>query len=210
VLHAIALLFAYQSGFFNKEDIDSIPAKTISISIVEPTPVAPPPPVSKPVPEPVKKRKIVTKAPSPKVVDIKPAPVKQVIKPTPVKQVTKPTPVKQVTKPKPPIVEKKVATSPLPAPVSKPATFSSPKPTYQPKPKYPTIARRRGIEGAVIFEISIANNGQVTNAIMVESSGSSALDRSAAKAIKTWRFPASKFNSMSSFKQRIEFRLNPN
>ncbi|MBV1913180.1 MAG: energy transducer TonB, partial [Cycloclasticus sp.] len=72
----------------------------------------------------------------------------------------------------------------------------------------PSIARRRGIEGSVIFEISVANDGHVTRAIITQSSGSSALDRSATKAIKTWRFPASKFNSLSSFKQKIEFRLN--
>jgi len=69
-------------------------------------------------------------------------------------------------------------------------------------------ARRRGTQGTVVFRISVANNGHVTRAIIIESSGSSALDRAAAKTIKTWQFPASKFNSLSTFKQSVVFRLN--
>ncbi|MBL4783622.1 MAG: energy transducer TonB [Porticoccaceae bacterium] len=190
IIHALLVVVAYKTGVFSNEDINSIPTRTISISIVEPTRIVTPPPVIQPKPKPVERRKIVTQASSPKVVN------------------TTPLPVKKDKTPQLPKIEKKAAASPLPSPVSKAAVFSSPQPSYQPKPKYPAIARRRGVEGSVIFEISVANDGHVTNAIMIESSGSAALDRSAAKAIKTWLFPASQFNSLSSFKQRIEFRLN--
>jgi protein TonB len=194
VVHAILATIAYKSGILSTDDIASIPTRTISVSLVEPTPVqAPPriePPKPKPKPKKIKKRKITTQAPAKKTT------YKPII------------PKKQAVKPPPPKVKPKVAASPLPSPVSKPSVFASPQPTYQPKPKYPTIARRRGIEGVVIFEISVANNGHVNNAIIIQSSGSSALDRSATKAIKTWQFPASKFNSLSTFKQKIEFRLN--
>jgi len=43
--------------------------------------------------------------------------------------------------------------------VAKPAIFQSPQPSYQPKPGYPLSARRRGKEGIVVFEVSIATNG---------------------------------------------------
>ena len=104
--------------------------------------------------------------------------------------------------------ENKVAASPVPQPVNKPAKFLAPQPIYQPKPRYPMSARRRGQEGTVIFQLSLSNNGHVTNAIMLESSGSSAIDRAALKTIKTWKFPASAFNSLATFQQKIVFRLS--
>lgn len=191
-VHTVLAAFAYKTGIFTTDDIDNIASKTISISLVEPTPIIPPTPVQPPKPKPkkIKKREIVTKAASAKKVAKKPKLIKKKVKPTP-----------------PKVIPKKAA-SPLPVPVNKPALFVSPQPTYQPKPKYPTIARRRGVEGSVILEISIANDGHVTQAIVIESSGSSALDRSALKTIKTWQFPASQFNSLASYKQQIEFRLN--
>jgi len=192
IAHAVLATFAYKVGFFTAEDIDSIVSKTISISLVEPTPVVPPTPIEppKPKPEKIKKKKIVTQAPSVKKITKKPKVIQKKVKPTPPKEIPK------------------KAASPLPSPVSKPTLFASPQPTYQPKPKYPTIARRRGVEGSVILDISVANDGHVTRAIITRSSGSSALDRSALKTIKTWQFPASKFNSLSTYKQEIEFRLN--
>ena len=204
VAHAILAAFIYKTGFFTRDDIDHIASKAINVFITEPAPITPPsphtPPVPvtpptpieppKPEPKKIKKKKIVTQAPSKKQV------------------FTKPKVAKKNVKPNPPKVIPKEAASPLPVPVKKPAVFVSPKPSYQPKPKYPAIARRRGVEGTVILEIFVANDGRVTQAMVIESSGSSALDRAALKTIKTWQFPPSQFNSLSSYKQAIEFRLN--
>ncbi len=198
VAHTVLAAFIYKTGFFIRDDIDHIASKTINVFIAEPAPITPPSPhkpptpIKPPKPEPkkIKKKKIVTQAPS----------TKQVF--------TKPKATKKNIKPNPPKVIPKEAASPLPVPVKKPAVFVSPKPSYQPKPKYPAIARRRGVEGSVILEIFVANDGRVTQAMVIESSGSSALDRAALKTIKTWRFPPSQFNSLSSYKQAIEFRLN--
>ncbi|ORU94184.1 MAG: energy transducer TonB [Cycloclasticus sp. symbiont of Bathymodiolus heckerae] len=187
--HGVLAAFAYKAGLFSNEDTPNMPAKIISIALVEPTPIKPPPPVQPPKPTKIKKR-IVTKAPSKKRI----AP--------------KPKPIKEVVKPKPTIVKPVAPASPLPTPVKKRVAFTAPQPSYQPKPKYPSIARRRGQEGIVVLEITIGNNGHVNRASVVQSSGSSALDRAAIKTIKTWKFPASQFNSLSSFKQKIEFRLN--
>lgn len=192
-LHAIFAVIAYSTGIFSPDDIDSIPAKVISVRIVEPHIKKPPPakPIQKPQPKKIVKKRIITTAPSLRKAAPKP------------KKITK-KPIEKEPTPTTP----KVAASPIPSPVAKPATFSAPQPSYQPKPKYPTVARRRGIEGIVILDISLSNSGHVSNAFIVKGSGSSALDRSALKAVKTWRFPASRFNSISSFKQKIEFRLN--
>ncbi|ORU94207.1 MAG: energy transducer TonB [Cycloclasticus sp. symbiont of Poecilosclerida sp. N] len=190
VSHLFLAAFVYKTGVFSTDDIASIPAKTISVSLVEPSPIRQVIPVQPPKPKEIKKKRIITQAPSPKTV------------------YKKPEVVKKTDKPKPPVVKKKAVSSPLPSPVNKPTLFTSPQPSYQPKPMYPNSARRRGAEGVVVFEISIANNGHVNNAIIIQSSGYSVLDRSAMKAIKTWRFPASKFNTFSTFKQKVEFRLN--
>ncbi|PCH85384.1 MAG: energy transducer TonB [Piscirickettsiaceae bacterium] len=192
-LHAVFAVIAYSTGLFSTDDIDSIPAKVISVRIVEPQIKTPPPtkPIQKPQPKKVIKKKIITKAPTVRKATVKP------------KKIAK-KPVEKQPAPKAP----QVAASPIPSPVAKPATFAAPQPSYQPKPKYPTIARRRGLEGIVILEISLTSSGHVSNVFIVKGSGSSALDRSALKAVKTWRFPASRFNSITSFKQKIEFRLN--
>lgn len=193
LVHTLLAGIAFRSGAFTSDNIESIPTKTINVLLTEPTPVKPITPIQQPIIEEVKK-KIVTQAPAPKKVAQK----------TVQKAKKKPKPVKKEAV----VTEQKPIASPLPTPVKKPIVFSSPQPSYQPKPIYPGLARRRGIEGIVIFEISVANNGHINNAFIIQSSGSSALDKAALKAIKTWRFPASKFNSLSNFKQKIEFRLN--
>ena len=78
VLHAIFAAYAYKTGIFSNEDIDSIPSKKISISLVEPTPVKPTPPIQLPEPRKIEKRKITTQAPSPKTIVKEPQPVKKV------------------------------------------------------------------------------------------------------------------------------------
>jgi protein TonB len=181
------------------------PAKTISVILSPAIPEAketpPIPPKQKPLvkPKPIPKKKIVTKAKSSVAVQKK--------KPKPIKKAV----IEPVVVPKPkiipvPQIEAKPS-APIPAPISQQATLT-PQPTYKPKPAYPSVARRRGIEGTVVFEIFLNNNGSVSKAIITQSSGSGALDKSALKTIKTWRFPANRFNSLTSFKQSIQFRLH--
>jgi periplasmic protein TonB len=50
--------------------------------------------------------------------------------------------------------------------------------------RYPKIAETRGIEGDVKLEISIDDDGNVTNVAVAESSGNSALDDAAIAAVK--------------------------
>ena len=93
-----------------------------------------------------------------------------------------------------------------------PVVFSA-KPEYgtNPKPEYPMVARRRGYEGEVVFNVLVLNNGDVGKMEMLKTSGHSVLDNSAQAALKKWKFVPGKSNGKyvpSWVKVPIEFRLN--
>jgi len=199
LLHISLSLLAYRTGGQKDLDVTSIPTTKISMILVEPqkrNAPKPPPRVKEKAP-PIKKVISTIKAPT------------KVLQKT--KKITQKTTKKIVKKAnhKPLTPQKEqLASSPIPVPYTEKKASFSPQPIYRPKPKYPMIAKRRGIEGTVVLDISLAADGRVSQAIVIESSGSSALDRSALQTVKSWRFPASPFNSLSSFKQRITFQLN--
>jgi TonB family protein len=55
-------------------------------------------------------------------------------------------------------------------------------------PAYPTIARMRGYEGIVLLAAEIFADGRVGSLKIKQSSGYGVLDRSAVKAVQTWKF----------------------
>jgi len=55
-------------------------------------------------------------------------------------------------------------------------------------PAYPSIARMRGYEGMVLLAAEIFTDGGVGSLKVKKSSGYEVLDRSAVKAVKTWKF----------------------
>lgn len=57
-----------------------------------------------------------------------------------------------------------------------------------PRPAYPEAARRRGEQGTVTCQLTIARDGSVLEVAVVTSSGFAALDEAAVKALKKWRF----------------------
>ena len=59
---------------------------------------------------------------------------------------------------------------------------------YRPKPPYPSSARRRNIEGATLVEIRIDPAGVVTDAKLLETSGTEALDQAALETAKKWKY----------------------
>lgn len=59
---------------------------------------------------------------------------------------------------------------------------------YNPAPTYPSIARRRGWEGTVEFNVKVLTSGQVEDVQLKNSSGYRSLDNAARRAIMTWRF----------------------
>ena len=80
-----------------------------------------------------------------------------------------------------------------------------------PRPKYPDSARRDGREGRVLLRVLVDNQGRSKEVEINRSSGSDALDRAAAEAIKRWRFyPARHGDKVveSWLRVPIEFRLD--
>ncbi|UXI02512.1 energy transducer TonB [Photobacterium sp. TY1-4] len=65
------------------------------------------------------------------------------------------------------------------------------KPTFATRPSpltYPSLAKRRGIEGVVKVEVWIDPNGKQIKQLLVKSSGTEILDQAALEAIKRWHF----------------------
>ncbi len=60
------------------------------------------------------------------------------------------------------------------------------------RPPYPQVARRQGWEGTVVLRINIGPGGNVENVATQTSTGFDALDESAARSVKTWRFDPAK------------------
>jgi protein TonB len=79
-----------------------------------------------------------------------------------------------------------------------------------PRPDYPESARREGREGRVLLRVLVDDQGRSKQVEINSSSGSEALDRAAAEAIKQWRFVPARFGDQaveSWLRIPIEFRL---
>ncbi|HTE41346.1 MAG TPA: TonB family protein [Steroidobacteraceae bacterium] len=61
-----------------------------------------------------------------------------------------------------------------------------------PEPPYPNASILKQEEGTVFVRITVSNAGRVSAAAVEKSSGFTALDEAALKAIRTWRFSAAK------------------
>ena len=57
-----------------------------------------------------------------------------------------------------------------------------------PAPPYPPISRRMREEGKVILRVLVAPEGSADSVEIKSSSGSSRLDESALRTVRTWRF----------------------
>ncbi len=76
-----------------------------------------------------------------------------------------------------------------------PATTAPPQmPDYlnNPKPFYPLAAKRRGMQGRVLLEVTVSASGAATKIMIKKSSGYKLLDRAASDTVASWQFiPAS-------------------
>lgn len=86
------------------------------------------------------------------------------------------------------------------------------RPLYQfnPKPAYPNLARRRGWEGMVLLLVEVTEGGEVALVRLHKSCGHKILDKSALRAVKTWRFLAGTRNgkrTKSTVIIPVHFRL---
>jgi protein TonB len=79
-----------------------------------------------------------------------------------------------------------------------------------PKPVYPESARSEGREGRVLLRVLVDDQGRTKAVEINRSSGSEALDRAAAEAIRRWRFHPARYGDKtveSWLRIPIEFRL---
>lgn len=67
------------------------------------------------------------------------------------------------------------------------------------KPVYPVSARNASIEGTVYVKMLVNVSGKVEEAFIVQSSGNTALDDSAIKAVYKWRFSPAR----DTFKEKV-------
>ncbi len=75
-------------------------------------------------------------------------------------------------------------------------------------PVYPRSARRRGHEGCVTVEISVAEDGHVSGAEIVSSSGHAELDSAALGAVRTAKFaPATEDGGSVTGRLRLTFNF---
>lgn len=63
-----------------------------------------------------------------------------------------------------------------------------PKPLANAKPPYPREAYRAKLEGQVVLNLEIAEDGSVNAVELLETSGVDSLDQAALKASKDWRY----------------------
>jgi protein TonB len=79
-----------------------------------------------------------------------------------------------------------------------------------PRPAYPESARRAGREGRVLLRVLVDDQGRIKQLEINRSSGSDALDRAAAEAMKRWRFHPARYGDRpieSWLRIPIEFHL---
>ncbi|CZF82036.1 transport protein TonB [Grimontia celer] len=197
----------------------------------EPAPVEDPPQqeTTKPEPKPVKSPSVKKESPKKAEVEtqkkVKPEvnPPKETRK-KPLEKVTKKESKEEKTKPLPP-------KKPIEKPEEKPketaeemskenqmtqAKSSSPmlveRPTFKVRPsqpKYPRMAKRKGMEGTVLIEVWLDEEGNQTNRSLLKSSGFELLDGAAMDAVKKWRFNGHEENGVAlAHRVRIPVRFN--
>lgn len=84
-------------------------------------------------------------------------------------------------------------------------------PLFNPKPKYPTIAKRAGIEGFVDIDLIIDPKGKVKEYTIVSTHGHQSFANETKKVIMKWRFPPPRLNGNPitvKYLYRLKFTLH--
>ena len=166
-------------------------SSTLSVPTPTPTPPSPAPsPPVQPIPTaPVAASKAVQPVPASKVVSVHPHPA-----PKPRSLAIEP--ISQAVPTADGVERGRASSSPVsPSPAVVPTSASVPAtaPGYHmgsvstPSPDYPYSARRRRREGVVLIGLDVSADGDVTLALVLESSGDAALDEAARNTLERWR-----------------------
>ncbi len=111
------------------------------------------------------------------------------------------------------VVQKKIEEKEIQKPVLSPevkGAVTEAKPDYlkNPAPVYPEFARQQGWEGAVILNVWVDKDGNVSKAKIERSSGYGILDSAALDAVKKWQFLPAKIGNLSfASKVRVPVRF---
>ncbi len=84
-----------------------------------------------------------------------------------------------------------VTAAPQPLPPRTAARF------HNPRPWYPRMARRRGMEGRVELQVTVAIDGSVRSIRIARSSGYRLLDEAALETVRQWRFEPARLAGMA-------------
>ncbi|HET8554950.1 MAG TPA: energy transducer TonB [Rhodanobacteraceae bacterium] len=87
------------------------------------------------------------------------------------------------------------------------ASPAPPTPVHAPSPAYPMEALRQGRGGTVTLRVSVDGSGNVTAVEVAHSSGDPALDDSARKSMRQWRFRAPVGGQPTTFDYPVTFRI---
>ncbi|MEP7371278.1 MAG: energy transducer TonB [Nitrosospira sp.] len=130
--------------------------------------VEPPPPAPKPKPVKPQARQLVAEAP--------------VLSPS--EPVAPPAPPEPESKPEPVAVAPPQQMAPGPVTLSSELSVACPELNA---PAYPALSRRLGEEGKLVLRVELDENGRISVAQIINSSGFKRLDEAAMVAVKTWR-----------------------
>ena len=159
-------------------------------------------PVKKTVTKRIVKQKTVTKkvkkeTPKKVIAKVEKKPTEKVVEPKePIAKAapteTKKAPKEKLTDNKQQTVKKSDGLQEKPQLIQKSRFLSKPTP-----PKYPRLAKRKGLEGTVTYEVWLDEKGKQVKLLLKDSSGAKVLDVAALKAIKKWKFSPHTINGKS-------------
>lgn len=195
---------------FSKPDEIVIP---ISVELVEPSPEPPPAPAEQPAqqePEHVSEAPETQDHPEPPEPQ-EPLEHLESLEPlAPPELLERPEPPEPLPPPEHQEKTEEVAETATASPVEQAKVVSDPVALNKIVPVYPRLARRKGHEGSVVVDVSISQDGSVSEANVFSSSGHKELDAAAIDAVRNAKFSPATENGASvdgRLRLTLDFRL---
>lgn len=177
VLFHLGALWALQTGLIQRAMAAIVPVQLLSELIELPKPKVVPPPVQKPVQQPVARKSTAPPPPPMPLAISDPTPSRN----APVGVTQQPVALAPMLAP--------VATTPAPpAPARVELPSSDADYLQNPKPAYPANSRRLGEQGKVIVRVLIGADGAAQKSEIRQSSGFDRLDQAALATVQRWRY----------------------
>jgi protein TonB len=85
--------------------------------------------------------------------------------------------------------------------------ISAPSPVKRESPAYPRGAQKRGIEGWVLLEYTVDENGDVTSPRVIDSSPPGVFDSAALEALMEWKYAPAKMGATAVATPGLRIKL---